>query len=286
MNEQITKVFEQLFVWGKTHGLIILSIILLTWIISKFMNRILEKTVRKIIPRSSFNSQEDEWMRENTLIKIANNFFRIFIWIIAAIAIMHQLGVPTAPLITGAGILGVAIGFGAQSLVKDVITGLFIISENQFRIGDFIKTSGYMGTVEDMTLRVTHLRSLDGSIHYIPNSEIKIVSNTSKDFSMVNFLIGVGYKTNLDLLEEVINRAGEHLAEDEMFGEYIIEAPKFLRVDEFQDYAIAIRIIGKVKPTKQHLITGEMRRRLKQIFEEHDIEIPYPTSVIYRHNAD
>lgn len=281
MNGTFDDIFNLISLWVEMHSIIILIILFGTWVLSKFMNTIIVRIVRRAIPRGSFVSEEEEKKREDTLIKISQNFFSIFIWVAAFFGVLHEVGVPIAPLVTSAGIVGVAIGFGSQSLVKDIITGLFIIAENQFRIGDFISIGAYSGTVEDMTLRVTKLRQMDGTIHYIPNGEIKVASNKSKDYSMVDFKIGVGYNTNLDKLETIINKVGETLAHDPKFGVFIIKPPHFLRVDDFLDYSISIHISGKVFPKKQYLINGEMRKRLKKIFDQEGIEIPYPTRVIH-----
>ena len=282
--EYIIQNIELLKGWFIQHGPRILLIIVVTWILLKFMNRILTKLIRKAVRRKSYYSEIEEKKREDTLIKISQNFFNILLWVMAFAAILTEFGIPVAPLITGAGILGVAVGFGSQSLVKDFITGLFIIAENQYRIGDYICIDKYCGTVEDITLRLTKLRNIDGTIHYIPNSEIKIASNKSKDYSNVDLKIGVAYNTDIDKLEEIINKAGKTLAEDPRFKNDIIEAPHFLRIDGFGDYAINVHIIGKVLPKKQYLITGELRRIIKKFFEEYHIEIPYPTHVI--HKAD
>lgn len=267
--------------WLTLHGLKLLVIIIIAWVLLKFLNRILDKFIRKAVLKSSYTTEIEEKKREDTLIKISHGFFGIMIWVTVIISILAEFGVPVGALITGAGILGVAVGFGSQSLVKDVITGLFIIAENQYRIGDYVCIGSYCGTVEDMTLRITKLREINGTIHYIPNSEIKVASNKSKDFSKVDFKIGVGYNTDIDKLEGIINSVGTKLAEDPKFSDDILEAPHFLRIDDFGDSSIVIHIIGKVLPKKQYNITGEMRRRLKTIFEEHGIEIPYPTRVVY-----
>lgn len=271
--------------WFQEIGLIILFVLIGTWIISKFINKIITKIIRKIVPGGFFVSEMEEKKRENTLINITQNFLGIFIWIVAFFVILHVVGVPIAPLLTGAGILGVAIGFGSQSLVKDVINGLFIIIENQFSIGDVIYVDPeHYGTVEGMTLRVTRLRQLDGTIHYVPNGEIRIASNKSKDYSMVDLKVKVGYNTKIDHLKDVINQVGEELMNDPKFSQHIIEQPKFLRIDDLSENAITARILGKVYPKEQYLILGELRERLKKAFEEKEIDIPYPTRIIY--NAD
>ncbi len=281
MNIFFLRVFNLLVTWITVHGLKLLVIVLIAWLLLKFLNRILDKFIRKAVLRSSYTTAIEERKREDTLIKISHSFFGIVIWVTAIITILSEFSVPVGGLITGAGILGVAVGFGSQSLVKDIITGLFILAENQYRIGDYICVDNYCGTVEDMTLRITKLREINGTIHYVPNGEIKVASNKSKDFSKVDFKIGVGYNTDIDKLERIINEVGIEISEDPKFSSDILESPHFLRVDDFGDSSIVIHISGKVLPKTQYGITGEMRRRLKLIFEEHGIEIPYPTRIVH-----
>ena len=281
---RIESILNDSLLWLLNHGVEVILVVVVTWIISRFLNVIVTRVVRRLVPKASFALESEEKKREDTLISIIQGFFSIFIWIGALFFILDRLGIPVVPLLTGAGILGVAIGFGSQSLVRDVITGIFIIAENQFRIGDVIAVGSYIGTVEGMTLRVTKLRQIDGTIHYIPNGEIKVASNKSKDYSMVDLKVNVGYDTKIDHLEEVINEVGESLAKDPEFMDHIIEPPQFLRIDDLSDYAITARILGKVYPKQQYLIAGELRKRLKKVFEKHDIDIPYPTSVIHNIN--
>jgi small conductance mechanosensitive channel len=286
MNTFTETIIPNVLEWLKSSGLQVALIIVISLILSKIMNRLVDKAVRKLVRGKSYESDQAEWLRENTLIKIFSGILRITLWVVAAMMILHEFGVPIAPLLTGAGILGVAVGFGSQSLVKDVISGLFILVENQFRIGDIIAVGEFSGTVENMTLRTTQIRDLDGVVHYVPNGEIKIASNKSKDFSKVNFIIGVGYHTDIDFLEEIINEEGDRLSEDEEFGPMIIEPLRFLRIDDFGDFSINVRLTGKVKPGKQYAVTAAMRRRLKEIFEKHNIEIPFPTTVEYQMPMD
>lgn len=267
--------------WLINNGVEVLVVIAVTYILSHFLRAIISRVVRKLVPRGSFDLETEEIKRENTLISIIHGFLGIIIWIGALFFILEKFGVPVAPLLTGAGILGVAVGFGSQSLVKDIINGMFIIVENQFRIGDVISVGEYTGTVEGMTLRTTRLRQLNGTIHYIPNGEIKVASNESKDFSMVDLKVGVGYETKIDHLEEIINQVGQELAHDPDYMEHIIEAPHFLRIEDLSDYSITARILAKVYPKHQYYIAGELRKRLKLAFEAHDIDIPYPTRIVH-----
>ncbi len=284
MLEILEREFPFFVEWIKTHSLSILTVLVVTWIISHFIRLIITRIVRRMIPHGSFRLENEEIKREDTLIEILSEFFNIIVWVGAFLYILSTFGVPIAPLVTGAGILGVAVGFGSQSLVKDVINGMFIIAENQFRIGDVITVGQYSGTVEGMTLRVTKLRHINGTIHYVPNGEIKVASNESMDFSMVDLKINVGYETKIDHLQEVINQVGQDLVNDPEFKDAIIEAPEFLRIDDFTDYAITARILSKVYPKEQYRIAGELRKRLKKAFEAHSIDIPYPTRVV--HNID
>ncbi|MAQ77417.1 potassium transporter KefA [Candidatus Campbellbacteria bacterium] len=279
--ESLTNIITTVELWLVENALIVLLVFIVTWVVSHFMNSIITRIVRRMIPRGSFISPEEEKKREDTLIKISQNFFGILIWIAAFLVLLDSLGVPIAPLLTGAGILGVALGFGSQSLVKDIINGLFIIAENQFRIGDVVQVGEHYGTVEGMTLRVTKLRQLNGTVHYIPNGEIKVASNKSMDYSMVDIIVDVGYNTKVEHLKEVIDSVGQELYDDPEFNHHIIEAPHFLRIDDFSDNAIKARILGKVYPKQQYLVAGEMRKRLKKAFEQHKIEIPYQTRVVY-----
>lgn len=275
------EILESSLKWLQADGLKIFFILLITWLISRFLHLLVSQVIKSLVPHDSFHLPSEEEKRENTLISIIQGFLSIFIWVAAFVYILDTFGVPVAPLITGAGIIGIAVGFGAQSLVRDVITGIFIITENQFRIGDVVDLGGYVGTVEGMTLRVTRLRQLDGTIHYVPNGEIKIASNKSKDYSMVDLKVHVGYDTEIDHLEEVINQVGLELSLDENFQEHVIEAPQFLRIDDLSDYSITARILGKVYPKHQFLVAGELRKRLKYAFEANDIDIPYPTRIVH-----
>lgn len=155
-------------------------------------------------------------------------------------------------------------------------------NKNQYRIGDVIKIDNTDGTVESITLPLTTLRSLNGTVHHIPHGEIKRVSNLSKKFARVNLDIGVSYKSNLEHLITVINKAGIELAKDPLFKDSIISPPQFLRVDEFADSSIIIKILGDTKPLKQWEITGELRKRLKIAFDKEGIEIPFPQRVIHQ----
>ena len=195
--------------------------------------------------------------------------------------ILTELGIKIAPILAGAGIVGVAVGFGAQYLIKDLISGLFIIIENQYRVGDVVNFDGIGGLVEDITLRMTTLRDLDGTVHHVPHGNIKSVSNLSKEYARINLNIGISYSSNLEHVITVINKTGNELAEDPAWKDAIIKAPQFLRIDDFADSAIIIKILGETKPIQQWEVTGELRKRIKIAFDTEGIEIPFPQTVIH-----
>ncbi len=265
----------------KEHGVQILIIIGLTYIARKFAMAFVAKVIRKAIVSEKFATAHDERQREDTLIGITKTPIRVALWGIAGMLLLSEFGVNTAPIIAGASIVGVALGFGAQSLVKDMISGIFMLLENQYRVGDVVELNQTVsGTVEAFTLRETILRDLDGMVHHVPNGEITIATNMTMDFANVNLDIGVGYDDDIEKVEKVVNEVGKKLAEDENWQDDILEAPQFLRINEFGDSAVIIKIIGKTKPMKQWGVTGELRKRLKIAFDKEGIEIPFPQTVM------
>ena len=196
--------------------------------------------------------------------------------------ILQEVGIAIGPLLAAAGIAGLAFGFGGQYLIRDLISGLFIIMENQYRIGDVVCFDGTCGLVEDISMRMTTLRDLDGIVHYVPHGEIKRVSNLSKQFARVNLNIGISYSSNLEQVISVVNKIGKELSEDPAWKEHILTAPQFLRIDDFGDSAIVIKILGDTKPLKQWDVTGELRKRLKIAFDQEGIEIPFPQRVVHQ----
>lgn len=257
-------------------------VILITFLITHFGERIIKRAVARTIRSSKHYSRAEELKREKTVSRIIARSLRVLVWPFAALSILSQLGVEVAPLIAGAGIVGLALGFGAQTLVKDMIAGLFIIIENQYGVGDVVEVEGASGVVEDITLRKTTLRNLDGVVHHIPNGTITIASNFSSEFSGVNLNVGVAYDSNLEKVIEVVNEVGREMLDDEEWRAKIIEPPAFLRVDNFGPSAIDIKIVGKVQPLAQWAVTGELRKRLKVAFDKHHIEIPLPQTVVHQ----
>jgi small-conductance mechanosensitive channel len=282
MSESFSIALESISPQFITHGIKIIVIIFIVYLVHRFALFFIIKLVRKAVLPGSFSTKEDEKKREDTLIQIFSATFSVVLFIVVVLMILQEIGVEIAPLLAAAGIAGIALGFGGQYLIRDLISGLFIIMENQYRIGDVVCFDNTCGSVEDLTMRMTTLRDLDGVVHHVPHGEIKKVSNMSKYFARVNLNIGVAYHSNLDHVISVVNRVGTELAEDSYWKEHIIKAPQFLRVNDFADSAIIIKILGDTMPLKQWEVAGELRKRLKIAFDQEGIEIPFPQRVVHQ----
>ena len=282
MEETIKNWTTLIVPWLLSHGIKIILIVVGAFLINKIVTRIIIKAVRIAVVPDRSMSKEAEIKREDTLIRIFNGALSVLMITLVLLMVMQEIGFQIGPILAGAGIVGLAFGFGGQYLIRDLISGLFIILENQYRIGDVINIDSTGGLVEDISLRMTTLRDLDGTVHHIPHGEIKKVSNLSKNFARVNLDIGISYSTNLDHVIEVINRTGEELRNDPAFKDSIISPPKFVRVNDFADSAIMVKILGDTMPLKQWEITGELRKRLKIAFDKEGIEIPFPQRVIHQ----
>ncbi len=271
--------------WFLTHGIRILAIVVLLVILLRVGSSVIDTIIRGSIRSTKGMSKDAERKREDTLIRVFTTAMHAATIVLAAIMVLSELGIDTGPLIAGAGVVGVAVGFGGQYLIKDVISGFFIILENQFRVGDVVCLDNTCGLVEDITLRLTILRDLDGTVHHVPNGEIKRVSNMAKEFSRVNIDIGIGYNTQLDHIIDVVNTVGAELAKDKKYKDKIKTPPAFERVESFDDSAIRIKILGDVEPLTQWEVAGELRKRLKIAFDQEGIEIPFPQRVIHTASA-
>ena len=268
--------------WLIEHGIPILIIVVVGAVLWLALNKLLPPIVRRAVVRTKDKeSKEGMEKRTNTLVSIFKGIGRVFIVIVVIMMILPELGVDIVPLVAGLGIAGFALGFGAQYLIRDLIAGIFIIMENQYRVGDVVRVADIGGLVEEITLRKTVLRDLDGIVHYVPNGEIRAASNFTRRFARVNLNISVAYDTDLDHAISVINRVGKELANDEKWREKIISPPKVERVDNLGDSGIEIKILGDVKPIQQWAVMGELRLRLKKAFDVEGIEIPWPHTKVY-----
>jgi moderate conductance mechanosensitive channel len=268
--------------WLIDHGIPILVIVIVGAVLWFVLNKFLPPIVRRAVGRTKDKeSKEGMEKRTNTLLSIFKGVGWVFIIIIAIMMILDEVGVPIAPVLAGFGIAGIAIGFGAQYLIRDLIAGIFIIMENQYRVGDVARVADIAGLVEEVTLRKTVLRDLDGIVHHVPNGEIRVASNFTRHYARVNLDVSVAYGTDLDHAISVINRVGKGLAEDEKWRKVIKSPPQVLRVDKLGDSGIDIKILGDVKPMEQWAVMGELRLRLKKAFDTEGIEIPWPHTKVY-----
>jgi len=268
--------------WLGAHGPHILVILVVGAVLWFVLNKCLPPIVRRGVARTKDKeSKAGMEKRTNTLLYVFRGVGRVFIVIIGIMMILDEVGLAITPVLAGFGIAGVALGFGAQYLIRDLIAGIFIILENQYRVGDVVRVADIGGLVEEVTLRKTVLRDLDGIIHHVPNGEIRAASNFTRHFARVNLDVSVAYDTDLDHAISVINRVGKALAEDEKWRKVIKSPPQVLRVDNLGDSGIDIKILGDVKPMEQWAVMGELRLRIKKAFDAEGIEIPWPHTKVY-----
>ncbi len=234
--------------WLQEHGVHILIILAVGAALWFCLIKLVPLLVRNTVKRAKGESKEGIKKRTDTLTSVFIGTGKVLIIIIVIFWILSEFNVPIAPALAGLGVAGVAVGFGAQYLIRDLIAGIFIIWENQYRVGDVAKIADIAGLVEEVHLRKTVLRDLDGIVHHVPNGEIKVASNYSRHFSRVNLNVSVGYGTDLDHAISVINRVGKELAEDKDWRKRIKSAPQVLRVDNLGDSGIDVKILGEVKP--------------------------------------
>ena len=242
------------------------------------------KTLSTIIKKKldSLDDSKDEaqTQRVNTLFRILKNFVSIAILIVVIMLVLSELGIQIGPLIAAAGVVGLAVGFGAQTLVKDIITGLFIILEGQISIGDIVEVAGHSGRVEAITIRTVRLRDVNGHLHVVPFSEVTTVKNITQDQDYHSFEIGVSYNEDVDHVIDTIEKVGLDLQKDKFFKSKINGEIEVFGLDKFEDSSIIIK--GRI-PTvhkQQWVVRREFNRRIKLAFDKSGIEIPFPQTTI------
>lgn len=265
--------------WAAERALRLGLIVAVAWLCARVATRALPRLVRAAIDTEG-RSPDEVQKRIDTVVHVGDVTVRWAIGLLAGFSILSEVGIDITPILAGAGIVGIAVGFGAQSLVRDVLAGVVILVENQYGQGDVVAVAGVSGLVERVNLRRTVLRDLDGAVHSIPNGQIAVASNFTREYSRVNLNVTVSYAEDLDRVFAVIDGVGRELAEDEAFGPLILKAPQALRVDAFAESGVVIKILGDTKPLRQWDVMGELRRRLKRAFDENGIEIPLPHRVI------
>jgi moderate conductance mechanosensitive channel len=239
------------------------------------------KKFEQILTEKDVIRESESTLQIKTVAKLFRWLGTIVIILTIVYVVAQNHGFNVAPLIAGAGIAGLAFGFGGQYLIRDIINGLFILIEGQYRINDVVKIGEYGGLVEDINLRITTLRDLEGRVIIIPNGEVKGVINFTKEYAQALLDIGVAYKENVDHVMEVIKEIGAGLREDAYFGKLILGDVEMLGVDDFADSQVTIKFRMKTLPIKQWEVMREFRRRIKNRFDELGIEIPFPHQTIY-----
>lgn len=255
-------------------SIVIVIVTFFFYVIGTMILRILVKNAVERTRQRTWHRKDVE-KRQRTLVGLFTNIWRILVLSVGAYGLLNTLvpNVSLAPLFASAGIIGVAIGFGSQSLVKDFLSGMFIISENQYRVGDIIDINGSTGTVERIGTRSTVIRDADGNVHYFPNGSIQHVVNKTMGYSMARFTIGVHPSNELEGIITIINEAGKKLATEEKWKHKIIDAPSFESIGEFTPSTVNLLISGKTQPSDQWSVTAEMRRRLLVAFEKKKIDL-------------
>jgi small conductance mechanosensitive channel len=272
----------KLYEWLVTSGLRIVLIVLGAYVLIRIINGIIGRFETIAAARAAmFASASETERRLKTLTKLMRSTVFIAVTAVAVAMVLRELGMDIAPIIAGAGILGLAVSFGGQNLVRDVISGFFIILENQIRVGDVAVINGKSGTVEEINLRTTVIRDLEGTVHVFPNGTITQLSNMSKGWSRYVIDVGVAYKENIDYVMEVLREIGDGLKKDDRFGSLILEPFEILGVDSFGDSDVVIKCMVKTLPLKQWEVGRELRRRIKNTFDLKGIEIPFPHLSVY-----
>ena len=272
------RLLDQTLRWATTSGVRIvvigLGILILLYLITGATER-LTKVLQGTLPSAA------QTKRANTLTHVVRDVARTAVLGVGTLMILSELGVHMGPLLAAAGIGGLAIGFGAQSLVKDVFTGFFILLEDQVRVGDVVEIAGVAGLVEEVRLRTIRLRDLSGNVHIVPNGAIDRVKNYTYKFSYYVLNVGVAYREDVDEVMALLEEIGADLQADPAFGPDILEPLEMLGVDQFADSAVIIKCRIKTQPIQQWRIGREMNRRIKKTFDARGIEIPFPHQTIY-----
>jgi small-conductance mechanosensitive channel len=246
------------------------------------VSRLLRKSVTRIEGKVSEQTTPVRALqRTQTLAKVLSSAGIVAIWSVAGFYILGELGFNLAPLLAGVGIIGLAVGFGAQNLVRDVVTGFFILLEDQYGVGDIVMINEVAsGKVEQLTLRVTGVRDLDGTMHYIANGSIVHIANRSKDWARAVIDVGVGYGEEPSHVRQVLERVATEAKEDEGLGHNLYSPPEVLGVEVLGEYEVVWRMVAETKPGRQWDVGRQLRERVKVAFDRDDIEIPFPHRVM------
>lgn len=252
--------------------------------VAYFLNRLTKRVIMRLRDHLNTRTLDDleETKRLNTLSMVLRYIITTVIMAITVVEILHELGISIAPVLAAAGVVGLAVGFGAQSLVKDYFNGFFLLLENQIRKDDVVEIADKAGLVEEITLRYIKMRDYDGNVHYVPNGQITTVTNKSRDFAFAVMDIGVAYKENIATVMQIMQEVGVTLHADPAFEHKILDTLEMAGVEQLGDSAVVIRCRYKVRPLEQWTIKREYLKRIKNAFDQQGIEIPFPHLTVYQ----
>jgi small conductance mechanosensitive channel len=261
-------------------------IIVIALVVFVLARKAVHTVVRTLLDRETTEGTAQELSavevskRMATLEGLGTTIIRLFVLVIAMVMILGELGLDIGPAVAGLGVVGIAVGFGTQSIVRDYFTGALILIENQYSKGDVVTIAGVSGTVEDFSLRRTTLRDLDGVVHTVPNGEVKVASNRTRVWARINLDVTIAYGTDVERATRVVDDVGRAMIADPDWRRRLMEAPHVERVEAMGEYGITIKILGLVRATEQWAASGELRKRLLAAFTTHGIEIPRPQRVV------
>ncbi len=284
MNAHVWQIFNGIKLQALAMGSARIVVILLAaWIVTIVLKKLLRKMKTHLLEKSRFADDltHEDAKRAETLTRLIRQGVLIGLWVIVFMVVLKELGIEIGPILAGAGIMGLAVGFGAQNLVRDVISGFFFILEDQVRVGDVAVVNGTGGLVEQLNFRTIVLRDLEGVVHVFPNGTVTSLSNRTKQWSGYVFDLGVAYKEDTDRVARVITEVGEGLRSDPAYGPLMLEPLEIFGVDSFADSAVVIRGRIKTKPLQQWVVGREFLRRIKYAFDAAGIEIPFPHRTVY-----
>jgi small-conductance mechanosensitive channel len=253
-------------------------IVIVAWVAIGILGRLI-RHFRERIARRLDDAEAQK--RAATLGRVFRHTTTVVVTLVAGMLVLGELGVSVAPILGAAGVVGIAVGFGAQSLVKDYFTGFFILLENQIRQGDVVRVADKSGLVEELTLRYVRLRDYEGNVHYVPNGLVTTVTNMSRGFAQAVIEVGVAYREDIDEAFAVMREAARELRADPSFGPRILDELEIAGVEKWADSAVILRCRFKVVPLEQWSVRREFLRRLKRAFDARGIEIPYPHLTVY-----
>lgn len=271
-------IWEQVSAWLLSTGVRILIIFILALILIR-ISRVVSRRMMALFLEKKKDEEAEK--RANTLSNVISKVLSIVIWVFALITVLGELHIEIGPILAAAGIVGLAVGFAGQSMVKDYLNGFYILLWDQIRVGDVVQIAGQGGFVENINLKMTTIRDLAGNVHFIPNGIIDMVTNMTKEYSRYVYEIGVAYREDVDEVIEIIKKLDEDMRNEPEYKNIILEPIEILGLDKFGDSAVVIKARNKTKPVKQWMVGREFNRRMKKKFDELGIEIPFPHTTLY-----